>query len=63
MATVTVCDICGKDATGTRTIDVCDDHTDGAAPRRAMKKVRCEVCGKRISAGAGLAAHMRSHEA
>lgn len=65
MATKTVCDICGKDATGKRTIDVCDDHssssavakTDGRSQPKPM--VKCPKCGEMFKAGAGLSAHMR----
>lgn len=63
MATKTICDFCGDDAVGTRTVDVCAPHAsepNGNRPRRKLAK--CEVCGKRVSVGAGLAAHLRSHE-
>lgn len=66
MAIKTVCDMCGKDATGKRTIDVCDDHarsdsTVVKADRRSAPKpmVKCPKCGEMFKAGAGLSAHMR----
>lgn len=65
MATKTVCDFCGEDATGTRVVDVCGSHgpepvSNGKVRRR--KLAACEVCGKKVSVGAGMAAHMRSHQ-
>lgn len=60
MATIQVCDICGEDAVGVKEIDVCSEHGDTPA-RKAGKKVRCDICGKRFTAGPGIAAHLRSH--
>jgi ribosomal protein S14 len=59
---VRVCDVCGELATTTRRLDVCGVHAGNAKPRPARKQaglVACEVCGKKVRAGAGVALHMR----
>lgn len=59
MATKTVCDICGKDATGKRTIDVCDEHTTSSGQTR---RVKCPECGESFKNQRGLNIHTgRAH--
>jgi endogenous inhibitor of DNA gyrase (YacG/DUF329 family) len=61
--TIVVCDVCGEEAVGKRTIDVCSEHSGAPARRRGPKPtatlVKCPTCGKEFKAGAGLALHQR----
>jgi hypothetical protein len=57
---ILVCDLCGRNAVGQRTLDVCGRHDATPEPRKVKqtKKV-CRYCGEECGSGAGLVQHVK----
>lgn len=59
---ILVCDLCGRNAVGQRTLDVCARHDSAPKPRSNQpKKVVCRYCGVECGSGAGLGQHVKAH--